>query len=55
MSNADATWLYWLTWIGAGVLILIGYGIGFYQGWSLGKKAGEAIGIAWATERIRSL
>lgn len=32
---------------------LIGYGIGFYQGWQFGRRWGEADGWAAATERLR--
>jgi hypothetical protein len=29
------------------------YLIGFAHGWRLGKKYGEADGVAWATDRLR--
>jgi hypothetical protein len=45
----------WLEFVIPAVSVILGYALGFWQGWHNGKKWGEAQGVHWATQRLHEL
>jgi hypothetical protein len=45
----------WLEFIIPAASVLLGYALGFWQGWTAGKKWGEADGVRWARKRLEEM